>query len=98
EKLEDLKLDTFEVGKDKVGILTILPLDNRKEYDIGLPVLSPTLIRKKTLADEIASLGVMSFQTPAASDGRRSPQQDVPVRRLRHHHASEGSRAGLYDP
>ena len=41
EKLEDLKLDTFELGKDKVGIVTILPLDNRKEYDIGLPVLSP---------------------------------------------------------
>jgi type III restriction enzyme len=63
EKLEDLKLDTFEVGKDKVGIVTILPLDSRKEYDIGLPVLSPTLVRKKSLADEIASLDVMSFQT-----------------------------------
>src|SRR5229473_2768659 len=63
EKLEDLKLDTFEVGKDKVGIVTILPLENRKEYDIGLPVLSPTLVRKKTLADEIAGLDVMSFQT-----------------------------------
>ena len=62
EKLEDLKLDTFEVGKDKLGIVTILPLENRKEYDIGLPVLSPTLMRKKTLADEIASLDVMSFQ------------------------------------
>lgn len=63
EKLEDLKLDTFEVGKDKLHIVTILPLDGRKEYDIGLPLLSPTLVRKKTLADEIASLNVMSFQT-----------------------------------
>jgi type III restriction enzyme len=63
EKLEELQLDTFEVGKDKLKIITILPLDNRKEYDIGLPVLSPTLVRKKTLADEIASLDVMSFQT-----------------------------------
>jgi type III restriction enzyme len=75
EKLEDLKLDTFEVGKDKVGIVTILPLDNRKEYDIGLPLLSPTLIRKKTLADEIASLNVMAFQTvllPLTADDPRN--------------------------
>jgi type III restriction enzyme len=63
EKLEDLKLDTFELGKEKLKINTILPLENRKEYDIGLPVLSPTLVRKKTLAEEIAGLDVMSFQT-----------------------------------
>jgi type III restriction enzyme len=75
EKLEDLKLDTFEVGKDKVGIVTILSLDNRKEYDIGLPVLSPTLVRKKTLADEIASLDITSFQTillPLTADDPRN--------------------------
>src|SRR5581483_7883646 len=75
EKLEDLKLDTFEVGKDKVGIITILPIDSRKEYDIGVPVLSPTLVRKKTLADEIASLDVMSFQTillPLTADDPRN--------------------------
>jgi len=63
EKLEDLKLDTFEIGKDKLKIVTILPLENRKEYDIGLPVLSPTLVRKKSLAEEIAGLNVMQFQT-----------------------------------
>ncbi|HEY4054119.1 MAG TPA: hypothetical protein VGL74_10260, partial [Terriglobales bacterium] len=43
--------------------LTIMPLSERKEFDIGLPVLTPTLVRKKSLADEIASLNVMSFQT-----------------------------------
>ncbi len=32
EKLEDLKLDTFELGKEKLRIATILPLENRKEY------------------------------------------------------------------
>lgn len=63
EKLEDLKFDTFEVGKDKLKIVTILPLENRKEHDIGLPVLSPTLVRKKSLAEEIAGLNVMGFQT-----------------------------------
>jgi type III restriction enzyme len=63
EKLEDLKFDSFEVGKDKLTIVTILPVDGKREFDIGLPVLSPTLIRKKSLADEIAGLDVMSFQT-----------------------------------
>jgi type III restriction enzyme len=63
EKLEELHLDTFEVGKDKLKIVTILPTDDRKEFDIGLPLLSPTLIRKKSLADEIAGLNVMTFQT-----------------------------------
>lgn len=75
EKLEDLKLDTFEVGKDKLQIVTILPLDGRKGYDIGLAVLSPTLVRKKTLADEIAGLDVMSFQTillPLTADDPRN--------------------------
>ena len=63
EKLEELTFDTFEIGKDKLRILTIMPLVNRKQFDIGLPVLTPTLVRKKTLAEEIAALDVMSFQT-----------------------------------
>lgn len=61
EKLEDLQLDTFDVGKDKLKIVTILPLPDRKQFDIGLPVLSPTLVRKKTLAEEIATLDVMAL-------------------------------------
>ena len=63
EKLEELHLDTFELGKDKLHIVTIIPTENRNEYDIGLPLLSPTLVRKKSLAEEIAGLDVMSFQT-----------------------------------
>ncbi len=71
EKLEELQLDTFEIGKDKLRILTIMPLEERKAFDIGMPVLTPTLVRKKSLADEIASLDVMKFQTmllPLTSD------------------------------
>src|SRR6266436_1036940 len=63
EKLEDLQLETFEVGKDKLRILTIMPLEERKAFDIGMPVLTPILVRKKSLAEEIASLDVMQFQT-----------------------------------
>ncbi len=63
EKLEEMQLETFEIGKDKLRILTIMPLEERKEFDIGLPVLTPTLVRKKSLAEEIATLDVMSFQS-----------------------------------
>ena len=63
EKLEELQLETFEIGKDKLRILSITPLETRKAFDIGMPVLTPTLVRKKSLADEIASLDVMKFQT-----------------------------------
>ena len=75
EKLEELHLDTFEVGKDKLKIVTIIPTDDRKKYDIGLPLLSPTLVRKKSLAEEIAGLEVMSFQTillPMSGDDPRN--------------------------
>jgi len=61
EKLEELKLDTFEVGKDKLHIVTILPLNDRKKFDIGLPLLTPSLVRKKSLAEEIEALDVMQL-------------------------------------
>ncbi|HEY4052343.1 MAG TPA: DEAD/DEAH box helicase family protein [Terriglobales bacterium] len=74
EKLEDLKLDTFEVGKDKLRIITILPLEDRKEFDIGLPVLTPSLVRKKSLAEEIAGLEVMNFQSIVLPMGEDDPR------------------------
>ncbi len=75
EKIEDLKLETFELGKDKPVIVAIIPLDSKKEFDIGLPVLSPMLVRKKSLTEEIADLNVMSFQTillPLGADDPRA--------------------------
>ncbi len=75
EKLEELKLDTFEIGKDKLRIVTIIPLEDRKEFDIGLPVLTPSLVRKKTLAEEIAALDVMGFKSivlPMSEDDPRA--------------------------
>jgi len=61
EKLEDLKFDTFEIGKDKLKIHTIVPVEDKKYADIGIPDLSPSLVRKKSLASEIAGIDVMSF-------------------------------------
>lgn len=63
EKLEDLKLESFELGKDKLHIVTIMPMEDRKEFDIGLPTLTPTLVRKKSLAEEIAGLEILGLES-----------------------------------
>jgi type III restriction enzyme len=64
EREEDMQLDTFEVGKDKVVITTIGPDPDKLDKDIALPQLSPILQRKKSLADEIAALDVSAFRCP----------------------------------
>ncbi len=64
EKLEGLTLDTFDVGKDKLRILTIMPMPEKMAYDIGVPTLSPLLVRKKSLAEDIANLDVMALNCP----------------------------------
>src|SRR5260370_24035463 len=74
EKLEELKLETFELGKDKFRIGTILPLEERKEFDIGRPQLTRSLVRKKSLAEEIAALEALSFQTIALPKSEAYPR------------------------
>jgi type III restriction enzyme len=64
EREEELNLETFEVGKDRVVIVTIAPDPKKKDADIAVPFLSPILRRKKSLAEEIASLDVMGFKCP----------------------------------
>lgn len=64
EREEDIELSTFDVGKDKLVIVTIKPDPDKLDMDIAIPVLSPILARKKTLAEEIASLDVAAFNTP----------------------------------
>ena len=64
EKEEDLELGTFTIGKDPVVVNTIAPDPAKMDKDIALPVLSPVLARKKTLAEEIAALDVMGFKNP----------------------------------
>ncbi len=61
EKLEDLKFDTFQIGKDKLKILTVQPMEKKKQFDIGVPDITPLLVRKKSLADEIQAIDVMKF-------------------------------------
>ncbi len=63
EKLEDVKLDSFEVGKDKLKIIAIAPqMPEKAAYDLALPRLSPMLARKRTLSEEIAALDVTRFK------------------------------------
>ena len=61
EKLEDLKFDTFQIGKDKLKILTVQPVEEKAAFDICIPDISPILGRKKSLADEIEAIDVMKF-------------------------------------
>jgi type III restriction enzyme len=64
EKLEGMPFETFEVGKDRLQILTIMPVSEKAERDIGIPELTPSLVRKKSIAEEIAALDVMTWNTP----------------------------------
>ncbi len=64
EREEEIAFGTFEVGKDKLVINTIMPDLDKLDKDILLPTLSPVLARKKTLAEEIESLDVLSFDAP----------------------------------
>jgi type III restriction enzyme len=63
EREEDIQLETFKVG-EKVSIITIAPDPKKKDKDIAIPVLSPILTRKKSLAEEIAELDVSAFSSP----------------------------------
>ena len=64
EKLEGLKLDTFQIGQDKLKINTIMPVAEKQAVDIAIPELSPTLERKTSLAEVIAAIDIMDFNTP----------------------------------
>lgn len=62
ERDEDLKLEQFTVGKDRLVVVTIAPDPAKAERDIELPTVSPILVRKRTLAEEIAALDVAAFR------------------------------------
>jgi len=63
EKDEDITLDSFDL-KEPVVITTIAPDEDKLDHDITVPVLSPILARKKTLAEEIAAIDVSKLVCP----------------------------------
>ncbi len=64
ERDEDMELETFNVGIDKLVIVIIAPDPDKMDKDIALPILSPILTRKKTLAEEIAGLDIAAMVCP----------------------------------
>jgi len=62
EKLEDLKLGTYNVGEDTLHIVTVEPDPAKLEHDVGVPEITPILERKKNLEQEIAAIDVMAFK------------------------------------
>jgi type III restriction enzyme len=63
ERDEDIALDTFDL-KEPVVITTIEPVEEKLDHDITIPVLSPILARKKTLAEEIEGIDVSQLACP----------------------------------
>ena len=64
EKEEDYQLEEFELGKDKVQIVTVVPDEKKLAMDIAIPQLSPILVRKKSLEQEIAELAIPAPKPP----------------------------------
>jgi type III restriction enzyme len=64
EKDEELQLETFTIGRDKLQIVTIEPDPAKLDKDITIPVLSPILARKKSLAEEIEAVDISSMTCP----------------------------------
>lgn len=64
ERDEDLEFETVDLGVDHVVIERIFPDPAKAEMDITVPVLSPSLARKRTLREEIEALDVSRFRTP----------------------------------
>jgi type III restriction enzyme len=64
EKDEGLKFGTFQLGKEKLEIVTIMVDPEKRDRDIEISVLSPMLVRKKSLSEEIASLDIQSLKCP----------------------------------
>ena len=63
EREEDIALETFDL-KEPLVINTIAPDLVKANRDIAIPILSPILVRKKTLAEEIEALDVRTFICP----------------------------------
>lgn len=64
EKDEGVEFGTFQLGKEKLEIVTIMVDPEKADKDIEIPVLSPVLVRKKSLSEEITALDVRTLKCP----------------------------------
>ena len=76
ERDEEITLDTFDL-KEPLVITTIAVDPDKLGRDITVPVLSPILARKKTLAEEIAGIDVAAMTSPVLprKEGDQATQQ-----------------------
>jgi type III restriction enzyme len=75
EKDEDLQFETWQVGKDRLVIVTIEVDAAKAEYDISVPVLSPILARSTSLAEEIEAIDVAKIGVPPLPRKRGSQEE-----------------------
>lgn len=64
EKDEEFQLDEVDLDADKVVIETIKPDPAKADMDIALPELTPVLVRKKSLRQEIAEMPLPTLDKP----------------------------------
>ncbi|HUK85275.1 MAG TPA: DEAD/DEAH box helicase family protein, partial [Candidatus Acidoferrum sp.] len=64
ESDEGIKFGTFQIGKEKLEIITIIVDPQKMDKDIEIPVLSPILVRKKSLSEQIQAIDVKNFKSP----------------------------------
>ena len=55
---EDYQFGSWQVGKERLQITTIEPMAEKAEYDIALPLLSPGIVRSRSLRDDIEALDI----------------------------------------
>jgi type III restriction enzyme len=78
EREEDMQFGTFKVGEDKVVIVNIAPDPKKLDKDISLPVLSPILTRKKSLAGRNRGTGRDGLQLAnSTAQGRRQGSPSI---------------------
>ncbi|MCU0466870.1 MAG: DEAD/DEAH box helicase family protein [Anaerolineae bacterium] len=78
EKEEDIQLEQWNVGKDRLVITNIQPEAERAAFDISIPSLSPILVRAQSLEAIITGLQVESWRmSPPIPMGRDSREDQT---------------------
>lgn len=82
EKEEDIQLDTWAVGKDKLTITRIEPDPEKLDFDIAMPILSPILARTTSIREEIEALDIdaINLQQPLPRAGDPGKEQQFRYR------------------
>ena len=62
---EDYQFGTWQVGEDRLQITTIEPMAEKLDYDIALPLLSPGIVRSRSLREDIEALDIDSLYAGA---------------------------------